>query len=157
CVLALSIGRSRAVSTIQLALEFGLAIAGMMLIAPLTEDIHYVYLVIPLAAVATALVAKWRPGPVTFAFAGMLVPGYVALSMPMMVEILFAFDTRVPTLIAGPPLLLTGVMVYILLLVTVLLLVTLRWYRMAPGRPVFEGRRPTFEATHPGLRDALVQ
>jgi hypothetical protein len=137
-----TVSRSRSVSVTQLALEYGLFTTAMLVVGPLSEDIHYVYLLIPIAATAAALVAKFKLSRMPIALGAGLIATYAYLSVPGMVDLMFAFDTRVPSLIGAPALLLTGVMVYALGTLVLLVLLTLRWNREADS-PLPVGAEPS--------------
>jgi hypothetical protein len=133
-ILTKMISRSRTVPATQLALEFGLAAAGMLLIGPLSEDIHYVYLLISFVAVGTALMSTWRLSVATVALATVLVATYAYLSLPGMVDLLFAGDMRVPVPVSAPKSLLTGAMIYGLGALAIVNIIVLRRYRSALSR-----------------------
>lgn len=128
-MLARVVSRSRAISATQLALEYGLLTTTMLIAGPLSEDIHYVYLIIGFAAVTAALARRWERRAPALCLAVMLLATYAYLSFPDMVSLFFAFDVRVSSPITAPQLLLTGAMVYGLALTTALIIMTLRWYR----------------------------
>jgi alpha-1,2-mannosyltransferase len=145
-LLARTVSRSRNLPATQLALEYGLLTESMLIVGPLSEDIHYVYLLVPFGAVAAALLSKWEWSRAHLARAAILLASYAYLSLPGMVELFFAFDMRVPVPIAGPRLVLTGAMLYGLVAVTVLTAMTLRWYSGRIGSRTTDQPAVTFRA-----------
>jgi hypothetical protein len=74
--LAMAIWRRRNLPARQSVLEYGLLTVGMLVVAPLAEDIHNVYLLIPFAAVGAALPSTWQLKPVAVALTAVLVADY---------------------------------------------------------------------------------
>lgn len=119
-MLTRSVLRSRAVSTERMALEYGLTVVAMLLISPLSEDLHYVYLAVPLLAVASAGGRRRRFGGAPFLL------GALVLALFWSLPGLRRLEFPTPTPIAAPALLLTGAYVYGLVALTVLVLWALR-------------------------------
>jgi hypothetical protein len=128
-VLARSVGRSRSEDVGVLSLEYGLAIVAMLFVAPLAQDIYYLYLLVSFAAVALALKRgrAWSM-PSVLLGAGAVV-AYLYLSLPSLRLTAMGFYAFYAGPISGPSLLFTGVHVYGLTLVALLTMLTLRWYR----------------------------
>jgi hypothetical protein len=59
CLLARLISRSRRRPGLEIGLEYGLAIVGMLLVAPLAQDIYYIHLIVPLVAMLAVLKTSW--------------------------------------------------------------------------------------------------
>lgn len=134
-MLVRAVSRTRALSAPTLTLEFGLFIVAGLLVSPLSEDIHYTHLVIPLTALGAMLTASGaRDRGMLLATAGFV--GLVLyFSMPRLTVIkLGLHDGTAP--LQMPRLLLTGVHVYGLLALAALSLVCLnlqrRWKATEP-------------------------
>jgi hypothetical protein len=140
-VLGAGLTRSRDHPARTLALEFGLCVVGMLLVSPLSEDLHYTYLVLPLTAVLVVAGAgtRWRRGagwpapraPALLGAAALAV--YVYLSLPTLRSMKMAYY-RYYAAPVGPPLLfLTGVHVYGLCALFAVALLLTRWQRRRAG------------------------
>jgi hypothetical protein len=127
-LLARTISRSRGVKLHRLALEYGLAIVGMLFVSPLSEDIHYVYLLIPMAAIAASVV--WGPAGSRerLGIAAALAACYTYLSLPGLNGAMFAFYEYHQGPVPLPKALLTGLHLYGLCGLAVLTFVTIRWH-----------------------------
>jgi hypothetical protein len=82
-VLAANITRSRALPPHRLGLEFGLATLGMLFVAPLSENNHYVYALISLVAVGAALAQPAVPHRKAVGLAVVLAMLFGYLSLPV--------------------------------------------------------------------------
>jgi hypothetical protein len=123
--LARAIRPSRAVSPMRLTLEYGLVLIGMLLASPLSEDIHYTYLVLPLIAIGcTAFTFRSRRSAQLVAAA--LVGIYLYLSLPLLGAAKMAFYAFYVAPVTAPRLFLTGVHLYALVALLCVALITLR-------------------------------
>jgi hypothetical protein len=124
-LLAASVGRSRAVPPSRIALEFGMMIIGMLLAGPLSEDNHYLYLVIPFVATAAILlVRRALPGRPALAAGFAAVLAY--LSLPTLNALDNAFYAYYIAPVTWPLSLLTGMHVYGLIALAILVLLVAR-------------------------------
>jgi hypothetical protein len=124
-ILAISIDRSRGVSPRRLAMEYGLVLIGMLLASPLSEDIHYTYLAIPLIALA-AIARAARPSRAAGVVGAGLVVVYVYLSLPMLHAAKMAFYAFYDAPVSAPRLFLTGAHLYGLMALAIVALIALR-------------------------------
>jgi hypothetical protein len=131
--LAWSIGRSRQVSTRRLAMEYGLVLIGMLLASPLSEDIHYTYLAIPLIALAVSAWATRPQRSAQIVAAGLAIV-YVYLSLPMLHAAKMAFYAFYDAPVAAPRLFLTGAHLYGLIALAIVALIALRSSDRTPVR-----------------------
>jgi hypothetical protein len=115
------IGRER-VSAPQLTLEFGLVLIAMLLLSPLSEDIHYIYLVVPFTAMV-ALVFRTGLNRRVIASAVGIVVAYAFLSLPQSQSIMYGgFEYVNSGPLRAPISFWTGSYVYALLVVGILML-----------------------------------
>jgi alpha-1,2-mannosyltransferase len=138
-MLVVSVSRSRLHATRHLALEFGLVVGAMLLVAPLAQDIYFIHLAIPLLAIAAAVVGgrSQHIGPIAFGTAAVAL--YVYLSLPSLRLVSHAFYLFYQAPVAGSLLLLTGAHTYGLAALVTLTFMTLHWHRHAAGA-VFDPR-----------------
>jgi alpha-1,2-mannosyltransferase len=136
---AVAVQRTWRVPAGQLGLELGLAVTAMLLVAPLSEDVQYIYLAVPFGATAAALLGRPRgrrpgaaPGGPVALLAG-LATVYAYLSLPKLSEVKFAFYAHYLAPIAGAKVLLTGAHLYGLCAFVAVSLLALCWYRRALG------------------------
>jgi hypothetical protein len=125
-VLARSISRSPLVSPSRFAQEYGLVLIGMLMASPLSEDIHYTYLALPLLTLAATAITNWRR-PGAPAVAAGITAICIYLSLPMLHAAKMAFYAFYEAPVGAPRLFLTGVHVYALLALLVLAVASLRW------------------------------
>jgi hypothetical protein len=123
--LAFTIKRSSQVPPRKLALEYGLVLIGMLLASPLSEDIHYTYLAIPMIALAAAAWATWPSRAARIVAAGLAIV-YVYLSLPMLHAAKMAFYAFYEAPVAAPRLFLTGAHLYGLMVLAIVALVAVR-------------------------------
>lgn len=135
-LLARGVSRSQTVPAPLIALEFSAAIVAMLLVGPLSEDIQYIYLVIPMMTVAATL--SLEPSRLADRLAGGLLAVFAYLSLPKLHAMKFAFYAHYTAPIAGAKVLLTGVHVYALVAFAALIYVQLT--RLAAGSPSCSGR-----------------
>jgi hypothetical protein len=130
-VLARSIKTTSEVSAGRLATEYGLVLIGMLLVSPLSEDIHYAYLGLPLIALAAAAYRQWPQQMARLIGLGLVVI-YGYLSLPMLHAAKMAFYAFYSAPVAAPQLFLTGVHLYALMALAALAVLALR--RLEPRR-----------------------
>lgn len=124
-VLARSIRMARATSDARLVLEYSLVLIGMLLVSPLSEDIHYTYLGLPLIAIGCIVFNRRLDRLAQMLGLGLLAV-YAYLSLPLLGAAKMAFYTFYVEPVAAPRLLLTGVHLYGLLALAGIGLVSLR-------------------------------
>jgi hypothetical protein len=127
-----NVPRTREHSAQRLALEFGLLVISMLIAGPLSEDNHYVYLAIPMLAMAVMLVNNGRskPAPALMLMLGLLAV-YAYLSLPSLLALDNGNYAYYTAPISGLKVLLTGMHVYGLVLLGVLATAALRLERGA--------------------------
>ncbi|MCC6174685.1 MAG: DUF2029 domain-containing protein [Chloroflexi bacterium] len=87
-VLAMLVAPTRSVRPTRLALEWGLTLAGMLLVNPLAEDIHLTYLTVALVSVGLSLASVPRPRRVRLALGLGLLGVYGLFLTPSLHEFL---------------------------------------------------------------------
>jgi hypothetical protein len=112
-----------------IGIEYGFTITVMLLISPLSEDVHFTYLIVPMVAAAAYIWHEHRPGRGTIAAAVGLLAVYLYLSMPGLRTLSLANYRFFVAPIEPPASLLTGMHFYGLVALTVLVLLI-----GAPGR-----------------------
>jgi hypothetical protein len=112
--------RSRTSSAHRTTLEFGLALIAMLIVSPLSEDLHYVYAVIPLVALAWVGLRHSGWSGTLFVLGSLLLA--IFWSLPGLRR--FEFPTEPP--VAMPELLLTGAYTYALVALGALTISALR-------------------------------
>jgi alpha-1,2-mannosyltransferase len=127
--LARLVRRSRSFAVTDQALEYSLVIIGLLVAGPLSEAGHYSYLLVPVAAIAAAILHTPSRARTRLAFAGCLVLLYGYLSLPSLTPMDCVFFEFWQAPVAGTKVLLTGMHVYGLLAMTLLASVTLWWSR----------------------------
>lgn len=121
--------RRRDLSPHHLALEYGLVIVAMLLVSPLSEDLHYAYLALPVVAILAMGVTS-RPVTRRAVLLGLGVAAvYSYLSLPKLHALKMANYAFYEAPVAMPQLLLTGMHVYGLCALAVLTVLTIRWSR----------------------------
>ena len=120
-----SVTRRRDVPVRRLALEYGLTIVALLLVSPLSEDIHYAYLLVPFAAAAASLGAQ-PYSRATVALGAALVLVYAYLCLPKLNEAEFFFYAFLEGPVRAPLSLLTGVHLYALFVLAPLTVMILR-------------------------------
>ncbi len=124
-------GRPEAAPAQELVLEYGLAVAAMLLVSPHTEDRHLAYLT--LALVPVGVVTGWsmlsgRDGRmIALALGGI----WAYLSLPHLSRVQYAFDRYMDGPVGVPWLFLTGVDLYGLCAAALLTVMALRTLRRA--------------------------
>jgi hypothetical protein len=124
-VLARVIRPSRNVSPMRLALEYSLVLIGMLMASPLSEDIHFTYLGLPLIVIGCAAFTQWPHRTAQLVAAALLVV-FAYLSLPLLGAAKMAFYTFYVEPVSMPRLLLTGVHLYGLVVLAGVALITLR-------------------------------
>jgi hypothetical protein len=123
-----TVRRERRLPVHVLALEFGALIVAMLLVGPLSEAGNYGYLVIPFVALAVA-VAKAPASRARLVMGAMVAMVYGYLSLPGLITLDMAFYAYWQAPVAFPRALLTGMHMYGLFALAVLLVQVMR---MAP-------------------------
>jgi purine-cytosine permease-like protein len=123
-----SISRSRRQPVSQIVLEFGLMVAGMLLVAPLAQDIYLIHLAIPLLGVIVAVGGARRLHWSSITLGAAALALYVYLSLPSLRLASHAYYQFYTAPITWPTVLLTGAHTYGVIAVGILTLVTLRWH-----------------------------
>jgi hypothetical protein len=131
--LGASVSRSRAVTPVQIGLEFGFAIVVMLIVSPLAEDIHFTHLVIPLVAVVAALKERWTLSTATIGLTAMTAAVYAYLSLPGIRSAAMGSYAFYDSRLSGADLVLTGVQAYGLLALGLVMFLAIRWYRGQPA------------------------
>jgi hypothetical protein len=122
--------RARATTPTQSALEFGLVVVAMLLAGPVSQDNHYVFLVIPMVSLAAVLPTHWRSSSRSVVALGIaLVAVYVYLSLPTLLALDYANYAYHVAPVTGSTVLLTGMHVYGLTVLAVLGVIIARMHR----------------------------
>ena len=133
-VLMQMVSRSRSLPATHLGLEYGLTVVGMLLVAPLAQDIYYIHLVVPLIAVAATLRASWSWQLQPLALAAGTAATSLYLSLPGLRALSMGYYAFHDAPLVGLRVLQTGAHAYGLIALAAMTWATVVWRRAALAR-----------------------